>query len=147
MGNITTVPLFNITLKVGKPQPLGQRLVVPVRGGIFEGERLKGTVEEGGSDWITIRPDGALKFDVRLVLRTDDNQLIGMTYNGYRHGTPEVIGRLTRGEPVDPSLYYFRTAPFFETASEKYDWLNRIVTIAVGDRKPDGPIYRVFEVL
>jgi hypothetical protein len=45
----------------------------------------------------------------------------------------------------NPSEYYFRTAPFFETASEKYGWLNRIVTIATGHRLPDGPVYHVFK--
>jgi hypothetical protein len=34
----------------------------------------------------------------------------------------------------------------FETASEKYGWLNRIVTVATGHRLPDGPVYQVFEV-
>ena len=81
------------------------------------------------------------------MLRTDDGALIGMTYQGFRHGPAAVIERLNRGEPVDPSEYYFRTAPLFETSAPKYDWLNRIVAIATGDRKPEGPIYEVFEVL
>ena len=57
------------------------------------------------------------------------------------------IERLNRGENVDPSEYYFRVAPFFETASAKYGWLNRIVTVATGHRLPEGPVYQVFEVL
>jgi hypothetical protein len=152
MAEIRTRPLFTIRLKAGKGQalgktPLGERLCVPVLGGTFEGERLRGTVEEGGSDWILIRPDGALQLNVRIVLRTDDGHLIGMTYQGFRHGPAEVLARVGRGEPVDPALYYFRTAPLFETASDTYGWLNRIIAVATGRRDADGPIYEVFEVL
>jgi hypothetical protein len=48
---------------------------------------------------------------------------------------------------VDPSAYYFRTAILFETAAEKYGWLNGIIAIGVGSRPPEGPVYDVFEVL
>ena len=152
MAEIRTAHLFMITLKVGQVQnlgktPLGERRIAPVLGGRFEGPKLKGTVEEGGSDWLLVRPDGATQLDVRLTLRTNDGQLIGMTYRGYRHGPAAVIERLSRGEAVDPSQYYFRTAPFFETASDKYGWLNGIVAVATGHRPPEGPVYEVFEVL
>ena len=46
---------------------------------------------------------------------------------------------------VDPASYYFRINPLFETAAEKYDWINRI--IAIGHRLAGGPVYSVFEVL
>jgi hypothetical protein len=52
-----------------------------------------------------------------MTLLTDDDALILMTYRGVRHGPPDVIARLGRGEPVDLSEYYLRSAPFFETAS------------------------------
>lgn len=150
--DVRTTPLFTITLKVPKIQnlgktPLGERRVAVVAGGSFEGPKLSGTVEEGGSDWILVRPDGALQLDVRLTLKTHDGQLIGMTYRGFRHGPAAVIDRLNRGEKVDPSEYYFRIAPFFETSSEKYGWLNRIVAVGLGHRLPEGPVYRIFEVL
>jgi hypothetical protein len=149
---INTKHIFTLRLDIGTPQPVGEtpngRLVVmPVRGGSFEGERLKGTVEPCGSDWITIRPDGAFALNVRLVLRTDDDALIAMTYRGFRHGPADVMAKLGRGEQVDASLYYFRTAVFLETASETYAWLNRIVAVSMGERLPAGPVYTVFEVL
>lgn len=152
MAEIRTAPLFTIMLKVGKAQdlgktPFGGRRVVPVLGGSFEGAKLKGTVEEGGSDWLLLRPDGVLQLDVRLTLRTDDGALVGMTYRGYRHGSADIIERVNRGEEVDPASYYFRCAPFFETASERYAWLNRIVAVSTGHRLPTGPVYHVFEVL
>jgi hypothetical protein len=55
--------------------------------------------------------------------------------------------RVNKGEPVDASAYYFRTAVFFETAAEKYDWLNRVIAVGTGHRPPEGPVYDIFEVL
>jgi len=152
MTDVRTALLFTLTLKPGSVQPLGrtpfgERRLAPIAGGSFEGPKLRGTVMEGGSDWLLLRPDGATQLDVRVGLRTDDGHLIGMSYRGIRHGNPAVMERLNRGEPVDPGSYYFRIAPAFETASDKYDWLNRIIAVGLGHRAPDGPIYRIFEVL
>jgi hypothetical protein len=70
-----------------------------------------------------------------------------MTSFGYRHGPPEVIAALARGETVDPASYYFRTTPRFETAAPAYAFLNRILTVASGDRRPTGPIYSIDEIV
>ena len=152
MLDLRTAHLFTVTLTVGTTHnlgrtPLGDRRVGVVTGGHFEGPRLKGTVLEGGSDWILIRPDGSMQLDVRLTLKTGDGAIIGMRYGGFRHGPGDVLDRLNRGEQVDPSSYYFRIAPFFETSAQKYDWLNRIVGVGTGQRLPEGPVYDVYEVL
>jgi hypothetical protein len=120
-----------------------------VKGGTFEGphEGLNGRVRGSADDWQTLRSDNTTTLDVRIVLETAGGDIIGMTYKGFRHGDPATLARLDRGEPVDPSEYYMRTAPFFETGSERFDWLNRIVAVATGHRFPDGPLYNVFEVL
>jgi hypothetical protein len=55
--------------------------------------------------------------------------------------------RIDAGETVDAGTYYFRIAPLFETAASKYDWINRVLAIGIGHRRPDGPLYSVFEVL
>jgi hypothetical protein len=70
-----------------------------------------------------------------------------MTYQGLRHGPPDVTARIEKGEAVDPASYYFRTNPLFETAAPKYDWINRVVAIGIGHRLAGGPIYSIFEVL
>ena len=152
LRSVRTRPLFVMRLEVRKLQivgatPGGIRRIGVVPGGAFAGERLSGTVLEGGSDWQTVRADGATTLDVRLVLKTNDDALIGMTYRGVRHGPPDVVARIDRGEAVDPASYYFRTNPLFETAAAKYDWINRIVAVGIGHRRADGPIYSVFEVL
>jgi hypothetical protein len=128
--------------------PLGGRRIIPVSGGDFEGTRLRGTVmPHAGSDWLIARADGSFQQDARLTLLTDDGALIGMSYRGVRHSTPEVAARLVRGEPVAPADYYLRTAPFFETSAERYAWINTIVSVGVGERVPNGVVYDVFEIL
>jgi hypothetical protein len=153
LAGVKTRPLFVMRLNVRPLQIIGPAAAGPVRrvgvvfGGVFEGERLSGGVLDGGSDWQTVRSDSALTLDIRLVLKTDDEALIGMTYKGIRHGPPDILARIDRGEAVDPASYYFRIAPFFETAAPKYDWLNRILAVGIGFRREDGPIYSLFEVL
>ena len=85
--------------------------------------------------------------DVRLVLRTSDDALIGMTYRGIRHGPPDIVERIEKGEVVDPTTHYFRIAPLFETAAAKYDWINRVLAVGIGQRQVGGPLYSLFEVL
>ena len=48
----------------------------------FEGERLRGNVLQPSGDWITVRPNGSMKLDVRIVLSTDDGASIYMAYFG-----------------------------------------------------------------
>jgi Protein of unknown function (DUF3237) len=144
--------LFTLTGTVGPaleigPLPHGQRRVIPIEGGEFAGPRLRGQALPVGADWIFIRPDGVAEIDVRATLRTDDGALILMRYGGYRHGPPDVMARLARGEPADPASYYFRITPVFETGSPRYAWLNRIVSAGTGRRMPHGPVYDIYEIL
>jgi hypothetical protein len=127
--------------------PGAYRRVGVVPSGVFDGERLSGQVLEGGADWQNVRADGSTALDVRLVLKTFDGALIAMTYQGIRHGAPDVIARVEKGEDVDPGDYYFRIAARFETAATEYAWLNNVVAIGIGQRRADGAVYSVFEVL
>ena len=143
-----------MTLRVIVPQPQkigvvpqGTRVIAPITGGTFEGPRLRGKVLPGGGDWLLTRSDGVLELDLRITLEANDGALIYMTSFGLRHGPPEVLAALARGESVDPSKYYFRTAPKFETSAPQYAFLNRLIAIASGDRRASGPIYTIEEVL
>ena len=128
--------------------PAGTRRVFPVSGGEFTGERLRGSIlPVAGSDLLLSRPDGTSQQDVRMVLRTDDGALILMTYRGVRYASPEVNARIARREQVDASEYYLRTVPFFETSSPTYAWLNKIVTVGMGERRPADVRYEIFEIL
>ena len=84
---------------------------------------------------------------LRITLETDDHALIYMTFQGLRHGPPDVIAALGRGEVIDPARYYFRTLPRFETSAERYAFLNRIITVGLGEARPDGAIHRIEEIL
>jgi hypothetical protein len=143
-------PLFAMRLDVGIVQKIGGQAVAQVgviTGGSFAGDRLSGRVLDGGSDWQTIRTDGSVLLDCRLVLATADGARIAMTYSGIRAGPPDVLARLAKGAPVDPAEYYFRISPLFCTAAPTYEWLNRVLTIGTGHRLPEGPVYNIFEVL
>jgi hypothetical protein len=148
---VRTRPLFtmrlNSKLLVIGATPTTTRRIGVVTGGTFEGERLSGKVLDGGSDWQSVRSDGSMLLDVRLNLEANDGALICMTYKGVRHGPREIIERIEKGEVVDPASYYFRISPMFETASEGYGWLNRVIAVGIGHRFSDGPIYSIFELL
>jgi hypothetical protein len=152
LQRVRTQLMFVVRLEVMPLQVIGKtpgafRRVGVIRGGEFFGKRLSGKVLGGGSDWIGVRDDASVELDVRVVLQTDDDALIAMTYRGVRHGPVEILERLSKGEEVDPAEYYFRITPRFETAAPRYDWMNRVVAVGVGDRKPEGPIYSIFEVI
>ena len=152
LRDVRTRSLFVMRLDVHPLQIIGAtpgayRRVGVVPNGVFEGERLSGQVLDGGVDWQTVRSDCSTTLDVRLVLKTFDDALIGMTYRGIRHGAPDVIARLERGETVDPGDYYFRVAPLFETAATQYAWLNNVLAIGIGHRPADRHVYySIFEV-
>ena len=144
-------PLFRAEITLAAPQelgetPQGRRRIIGITGGRFAGERLSGRVLAGGADWQVIRPDGVADLDARYTLETSDGALIYVRNRGYRHGAPDIIRRLAAGEAVDPSLYYMRTTPRFETGDARYAWLNRIVCVATGARRTDAVELEVFEV-
>lgn len=118
------------TVEVGST-PHGNLSIFPVLGGSFEGERLRGKVLAGGGDWVTANADGTFALDLRITLETDDGALIHMTFTGVR----------------DDRNHYLRTLPRFETASEKYAFLNRLLSVGIGEIRPDGPVHAIEEIL
>ena len=127
--------------------PLGQRRLDRLDKGHFKGPKIQAEIMAGGMDLLLSGSDGAVRPDVRLVLKLDDGETLLIVYRGVRHGTPEVMERIAKGEQVLPNEYYLRTGLVFETASRKYDWMNRIVGVGVGRRAPGAAIYDVFEIL
>jgi len=127
--------------------PKGTRKVVPITGGTFDGPKLKGTVVPGGYDWQLIRTDGVAEIDARYLLQTHDGVLIALTNTGLRHGPPQVMQRLAKGEDVDVSEYYFRSIPIFETGSPQLAWLMNSVFIATGTRKAKQVLIDVWRVI
>jgi hypothetical protein len=153
MKELKSTHLFTITIKLQPTiemgdTPAGKRRVFSVSDGEFAGDRIRGTIMPViGSDLLLVRADGSAQQDVRMLLKTDDGVLVLMTYRGVRHASDEVNARIARGEQVNGSDYYLRTAPFFETSSRRYSWINRIVAVGVGERRADSVVYEVFEIL
>jgi len=145
---------FEIRVDVsgGRMQELGKtakgiRRIVPILGGSFNGPSIKGTIIPGGYDWQLIRSDGVAEIEARYVLKTEDNALITIVNTGLRHGPEDVMERLGKGEEVEPSLYYFRSVPVFETGEAKYYWLTKNIFVANGIREPALVLIQVWKVL
>lgn len=128
------------------PQAAGERRIINITGGEFEGASLKGAILPGGADWQVIRADGVAQLEARFSMQTDDGALLYVRNFGFRHGAPEVIARLFSGEVVDPSLYYFRMTPLIETGDARYAWLNSLILVGSGMRTRDRVIYDVYAI-
>lgn len=113
--------------------PCGARVLVDVTGGAFDGPNLKGTLDASGGDWVTISQNGSTRLDVRLVLRTHDGVTILMRYRG-------VMVERVSGPRVA------HVAPLFEAPAGRYDWLNNVQAIGVGELDADRVVYRLFRL-
>ena len=149
---VPSLKLFSsANVRVAKPQlfgrtSFGERRVVSILSGRFEG-RLTAEVLPGGADWQILTDDGVSYLEARYTLKTPDGALILVQNRGIRHAPPDVLARLYSGEIVDPSRYYFRSTPTFETSDERYAWLNRIVAVCSGARTAEAVLLDFYEVL
>ncbi len=130
--------LYKITLSLDKPidtgkSPYGSRIAYPIKGGTFEGPKMKGKVKAVGEDWLMKMDDTTNKLDVRLVLETDEGDLIACSYPGIVHNNPDKTS-------------YWRIAPTFQTSSKKYDWLNYIIAVGKGSFENGSVNYEVFAI-
>ena len=138
-------PLARIDCEVGAivslgQTPAGERRYVPLTGGRVHGpglggQGIDGEVQSGGVDWQWLRSDGVIEIAAHYVIRTRDGALIEVRSEGMRHGSPEVLARLARGEPVPREDMYFRTAVRFTTTAPAWLGLNRTLALACGARQ------------
>jgi len=145
-------PVIHIEAELEAPQlfgktPYGERRVINIVGGSVSGPRLRGRILPGGADWQIIRADGAADIFAKYTLELEGGGFVLVTSAGVRHGPPDVIAKLARGEAVDRSQYYFRTCVRFETADPEAEWLNRVLMIAVGEREKMKVKLDLYEVL
>jgi hypothetical protein len=149
---IALAPLLRVSAEVGEvvslgPAPGGERRMVAITGGTFEGEDVAGEVLGGGADWQVKWHDGTLAIDAHYALRERGGALIEVRSQGVRTASAAVLDRLARGEDVDPGEYYFRTAMRFTTGDARLGWLNRVVAVATAARRPRRVELDVFRVL
>ena len=124
----------------------GQRRIIPIVGGTVHGPRLNGRILNIGADWQTIWSDGVAELDTRYAMETDDGAVIEIINYGYRHGPPEVIEALSKGQPVDPSRYYMRTQARLETGDSRYAWVNRTLFLGRGQRDAAQVVISLYAV-
>jgi hypothetical protein len=127
--------------------PHGNRLIVEVTGGHFEGSRLKGKILSGGGDWLVIDKAGFGHLDVRATFLTDDGANIYVQYYGRIELTEAIGSALATGKgTTNFGDHYFFSQPRFETGDPRYAWLNHVMAVGQG-RLVEGCVqYQVFAV-
>lgn len=145
------LPMTRIRCDVGAlvslgAAPRGERRYVPLGGGTVEGPELNGHIVEGGVDWQLARGDGVLEIGAHYVIRTTDGSLVEVNSDGLRHGPPEVMAALGRGEALPPEAYYFRTVMRFTTGAPAWSHLNKVMAIARGHREARCVLLEVYRL-
>lgn len=75
------VPVYEAIVDVAPPRslgrgPLGERRIIDIIGGEFEGPRLRGRVLPGGADRQLLLPDGVRRLKVLYEMETDDGSVL-----------------------------------------------------------------------
>ena len=110
----------------------GERIIIPITGGTFEGPDIKGVVVPGGWDWQLRRADGCTEVEADYFLQTDDDVLINVLNRGV----------ICTGEN-GPMLV--RTHPVFEAPRGKYEWLSQNAFVGTLELAPpeNGPAVKI----
>ena len=146
---LTVVAEIDAPISMGRT-PYGERRVITITGGHFEGQGIRGTIMPGGEDWQVDRPDGVTVFDARYWLKTDDGVIIKVVNRCIAALPAEELQKAARGESVDRSKAYLRTNPEFEAPIGRYDWLNKAIFIGTLTGGPGpGPsvVLRFYKVI
>ena len=144
--------VYRLEATLGEAQEIGEvaagrRRIVPLATGTFSGPELRGRLlPDASADWQIVLADGTALGDIRYTLETDGGPLLYVQSRSVRHGSPEVLGRLGRGEDVDPADYTFRASTWIEAGDPSLEWLNQGVFVSVGGRRPGGVVYDVYLV-
>jgi len=150
--SLATKYAFTITARIGDVTSAGDighgtRRIIPIIGGEVRGEGMNGKVCPFGADFQIIRPDELIELEAKYALEMDDGAVIYVENVGIRFGPKDLLEKLKRGEPVDPTLIYFRTRPRFETGSAKYRWLMQYLFVGSAARHADRVVIDVHQVL
>ena len=154
MSTAATVPVleraFDVHASLGLLEDhgitrVGHRRVVPIAGGQVSG-LFDAQIMPGGADWQLVRPDGTIEIDTRYSARTPAEEFVHFRTSGVRSGPPHILEALLRGDPVDPSEYYFRVAVYLETSAPRLAALQRSIFVASAIRETDHVHYTAYRV-
>jgi len=100
----------------------GNRFIIPIVGGTFEGPKMKGTILPGGADYqLQDNAHGRTEVEAIYSIKTDDGVNIHVRNKGLI-----CTGKDENGNPQ----FYFRTTPQFEAPFDsKYAWLNNAIFV------------------
>ncbi len=100
----------------------GNRFIIPIVGGTFEGPKMKGTIFPGGADYqLQDNEHGRTEVEAIYSIKTDDGVNIHVRNRGLI-----CTGKDENGNPQ----FYFRTTPQFEAPFDsKYAWLNNAIFV------------------
>jgi len=109
--------LFEELVTLGPDEPVGatpygDRNIIPITGGRFEGPKMKGEIVPGGWDWQLAASGGCKRLEADYMIKTDDGVVINVLNIG------------TFCTPPDGGPAHIFTTPVFEAPMGKYDWLN-----------------------
>lgn len=124
----------------------GARRIIPIVGGSVTGPHLTGKILNLGADWQTMFENGLAELDTRYAIETDDGATIEIMNYGFRHGPPEVMQAVARGEDVAPDQYYMRTHARLETGHKTYNWINKLLFVGVGARQKSSVTVRLYTI-
>lgn len=97
------------TKDVGKTYE-GYLRLIPIIGGTFSGDKIKGRILPGGYDWNVATNNGVAHAFAKYGIETDDGVCISIENEGYISSEkPEAL---------------IKTTPRFQAPYGKYDWLN-----------------------
>jgi len=142
-------PLMTLRANIGETLEVGDvatgvRRVASITGGDFEGERLRGTVQASGGDWLVVGSDGVGRLDVRVVLTTDDGANLYLNYTGLIEYNDAIVAAFQSGGSTEYGDALLLTQIRFEAGDERYGWLNRCLGVAEGRLLPGAVEYRVY---
>src|SRR5437762_10621108 len=149
---LQTKYVFTITAYIGEVTTAGEighgvRRIIPITGGTVKGDDINGKLCPFGADFHVIRPNELIELEAKYAFETDDGAVVYVENKGLRFGPVELLQKLKRGEPVDPTLIYCRTVPRFETGAAKYRWLMENLFIGSAARHADRVVIDVHQVL
>ncbi len=137
--SIQLVPLGTLTIEIDQHTvlagtPAGTRIVGEALSCHWVSDRVNARQHgKMGHDWLMVNGDGSVSVDARLLLMTDDDAPITITYRGKAAKAPAEGGVVF-------------AAPVFETGDDRYFWLNGIQAVARGVREDKILTYDMYQL-